>query len=76
MVPTFLSEPEILFCSSFLFCLILCYNSIKGKESDMDYVSAVIEAFWQYHIAFAAAVVAIIAIRVVYKMISGILKNV
>lgn len=42
----------------------------------MDYVSVTIEAFWQYHIAFAAAVVAIVAIRMVYKLISGILRNV
>lgn len=40
----------------------------------MDYVTAIIEAFWQYHIAFAGGVAAIIAIRVVYKIISSRLR--
>lgn len=40
----------------------------------MDYVTAIIEAFWQYHIAFAGGVAAIIAIRVVYRIISSRLR--
>lgn len=58
-----------------LFFLLLCYNSFKEiKFSDMDYVSAIIEAFWQYHIAFAGGLAAIVAIRIVYKIISSRLR--
>lgn len=40
----------------------------------MDYVSAIMEAFWQYHIAFAGGLAAIVAIRIVYKIISSRLR--
>ena len=48
--------------------LFLCYNK------HMDYVSVIIEAFWQYHIAFAGGLAAIVAIRIVYKIISSRLR--
>lgn len=35
----------------------------------MDYVSVIIEAFWQYHIHFAAVLVPAMAIFWVYKML-------
>lgn len=40
----------------------------------MNYVDLVIEAFWQYHIAFAGGLAAIVAIRIVYKIISSRLR--
>lgn len=40
----------------------------------MDYLNVVIEAFWQYHIAFAGGLAAIVAIKVVYKIISSRLR--
>lgn len=40
----------------------------------MDYVSAIIQAFWQYHVAFAGALAAIVGIRIVFKFISGRLR--
>lgn len=40
----------------------------------MDYVNVVIEAFWQYHIAFAQCAAALIAIFLVYRLLKGRLK--
>lgn len=57
------------------FIFFFCYNFFKEiRISDMDYVSVIIEAFWQYHIAFAGALAAIVSIKIVYKIISSRLR--
>lgn len=40
----------------------------------MDYVSVILQAFWQYHVAFAGGLAAVVAIRIVYKIISSRLR--
>ena len=50
------------------FFAILCYNLI------MDYVNVVTEAFWQYHIAFAGSLAAVIAVKFIFSFVNRRLR--
>ena len=41
------------------------------NEENSQFMGIVIDSFWQYHVAFASAIVGIIAIFLVYRIIKG-----